>query len=131
MSLFDRYDQAAQAVQEAVYGESFTAVPMARAADVNAPWAADGARSVQSFTGIYREKDIDFNVPDAMDGYADRKPGISAHTHIIEVDPRRWPLVDPQTGDILIRAKDASRWRVASTDLDTMGRVLCNVSRVA
>jgi hypothetical protein len=130
MSLFDRYDLAAQGTIEALYGEQVSHVPMVRNVDVNAPWVPDGSRSVQIVTAIYREKDKDPNVADQPDRMADRKPGISAHTHVIEVDPRR-VAIDPRTGDQFIRVKDGSRWRVTSTDPDTMGRVHCNVSRIA
>lgn len=128
--LFDRYDLAAQAVQETVYGETFTLKPRVRGTDVNASWQIDPTRPEVTFTGIYTEADVKMNVIDAWDERTDTRPGVSMHTHVIEVDPRRFTL-DPSSGDVIQRARDGSVWRIVSIDPDTMGRNNLNVEKVS
>jgi hypothetical protein len=128
-TLFGRLDLAAQAVQERVFGEAFTLRPRKRAAEVNAAWQPDLDRIEIGLVGIYRERDADMNVTDAWDQRTDRRPGLSAHTHVIEIDPRTNVGFVSQTGDLLLRQDDGSLWRVVSIDPDTMGRLLHNVER--
>jgi hypothetical protein len=62
------------------------------------------------------------NQVDAWDERTDRRPGVSAHNHFIDIDPRRWPAVAPQVGDLVQRTDDGARWRVARVERDDMGR---------
>jgi hypothetical protein len=130
MSLFAAYDSAAQAVHEALFGEAFTLRPKIAQADPNAGFGVDGARAQIAVTGIYREMDAPPTVPESLDPHTDRRPGVSAHRHVVEVDPRTQGAIDISRGDILVRAAPAQNWRVISVDYDTAGRMFCNVERV-
>jgi hypothetical protein len=130
MGLFSAYDRAAQGIHEALFGEIFVLKPKIAQADPNAGFGVDGARARVAVTGIYREIDVPPIVPESLDPHTDRRPGVSAHRHVIEVDPRTQGRVDVSRGDILTRAAPAQSWRVMSVDYDTAGRMFCNVERV-
>jgi hypothetical protein len=130
MALFAGLDKAAQGVHEAVWGDSFTLKPQRRAADVNARRRMDTTRDEVTFTAIYRQEVAAINQVDAWDERTDRRPGVSAHNHFIDIDPRRWPAVAPQVGDLVQRTDDGARWRVARVERDDMGRVVLAVEAV-
>jgi hypothetical protein len=130
MGLFPAYDRAAQGVHEAMFGEIFTLRPKTAQADPNAGFAVDATRPQIAVTGIYRETAVPPTVPESLDPHTDRRPGVSAHRHVIEVDPRTQGKVNISRGDILVRAAPAQAWRVTSIDYDTAGRLFCNVERV-
>lgn len=130
MTLFGRLDVAAQAVHERVFGEAFTHRPMHRGPDVNAPWRADPEREICKLVGIYTERDLPPEMGDQIDQRLDRKPGVSAHVHMIEIDARRI-TANINVADHLVRLADGAVWRVVSIDPDTDGRLFCNVTRVA
>ncbi len=128
--LFNLYDVAAQATHEAVFGEPFLLRPTKRTSDVNAPLVPDVSRPSITLTGIYRETDKSMNVVDAWDSRADRRPGVSMHVHLIEIDPRR-QAVQLEVGDVLQRVGDGTQWRVTSIDSDSAGRQFLNVERTS
>ena len=127
-SLFTELDAATQIIYEQVFGEAFLFQPMILSKDVNAPRMADPDRNAIEITGIYSEKDEHEQVFRAMNVHTDRRPGVSMHKHIIEVDPRIW-AIELKKGDQLLRLIDHGLWEVQSTDLQSDGRLMCNVSK--
>lgn len=129
--LFDAADRAAQAVHERLFGEAMTLKPKALGPDPNASAGVDGARAQVAVTGIYREMDVPPNVVGSLDTHTDQRPGVSAHRHVIEIDPRSQGGVNIARGDLIARASPAQSWRVVSIDADSAGRLFCNVELVA
>lgn len=130
MSLFATFDKVTQGVVETVLGDTFKLRAMRDTADVNAPRQSDLSRVDASFTGIYSDVPAPMNRPDAWDERADRRPGVVTRIQTIEVDPRRWPGVNPKRGDVIERADDGRRWRVTAATPDDMGRVLLTVETI-
>lgn len=130
MSLFATFDKVAQGTIEAQHGDTFKLRATRPAADVNDRRQADLSRRDVSFTGIYSDVEAPMNRPDSWDERADRRPGVATRVQTIEVDPRRWPGVDPQVGDVIERADDGKRWRVTKRQPDDMGRLHLTVESI-
>ena len=129
MTLFRSLDMALQRSQEAIFGEPMTFKPRMYTADVNAPRPPSPTRPIVQLTAIYAEKDISETIKHSFDMHTAQRPGVSAHLHTIEVDPRLWN-VDPQKGDRFVRQSPAETWKIVSTDPQSDGRVICNVERL-
>lgn len=128
MSIFARLDFAAHHAQEVVYGDRFVFQPMKRAKNVNKAWIADPARGPGDLiiTAIYVERDAPINLPENSVPEQDHRPGVAAHIHTIEIDPRRW-LVEPRVGDMLTSLADNRKWQIEQTDPTDVGRMICSV----
>ena len=126
MSLFSNLDLVAQATHEAIFADDFVFTPMTRARNVNGGWIADTSRPEAYIRAIYTERDVTMNLSENTDSQQDHRPGVSAHIHSIEVDPRRCGIT-VALGDLFTSVADNRRWQVEQTDPTDVGRVRCTV----
>ncbi len=113
------------------FGDPFTLLPRAKAADPNAPDIVDASRASVAFIGVFLDPQVKPLIRDAYDPRTDQRPGTMAGGPRIDIMP------DVIAGGLVVKVPDllqsqttGKTWRVTSIFVAKTGICRCNVNLV-